>query len=339
MAFENQPLKSIQTKYRVIQILKELKNKNITKLEPSFHPSHGIQYSEVDGESVEEQINILERLEEMGLVNGKVSKSIEKCKFCNSYRFYINLACTLCKSAQIVQGATIKHDSCGNIDFDYKYLREDNSLKCEKCNKSLKAIGIDHSKLGYFYKCLECKSILPNISNQYLCVNCGNNLGHDELSIQYLKTYFVDSKKLADTLNANAYLLSVVEELDRVGIKSELSASIIGKSDMSHVFELVIYDELKHPFIALDTLESDNKIEDILVLSFIAKSSDAHIPNKILLSIPKLRESLKALARINGIIVIESETIDEATLDLVNAITEIHNNSSSNGSIGHTYDK
>jgi hypothetical protein len=327
MAFENQSLKSIQTKYEIVRILKKLKNKNISKLEPSFHPSRGIQYNEMDGESLEEQINFLETLEKMDVVIGKVSKSVEKCKFCNSYRFYINLACTLCKSAQIVQGATIKHDSCGNIDFDYKYIREDNSLKCEKCNKSLRAIGIDHSKLGYFYKCLECKSILPNINTRYLCVNCGNNHGHDELSIQYLKTYSVDFNKLSDIINAKAYLLSVVEELDRVGIKSELSASIIGKSGMLHVFELIIYDELKRPFIALCTLESDNMIEDILVLSFIAKSSDADIPNKILLSIPKVKESLKALANINGIIVIESETMEEATLDLVNAITEVYNNS------------
>jgi hypothetical protein len=244
----------------------------------------------------------------------------------------------LCKSAQIVQGATIKHDSCGNIDFDYKYLREDNSLKCEKCNKSLKAVGIDHSKLGYFYKCLECNSTLPNISNQYLCVNCGNNLSQDELSIQYLKTYFVDFKKLDDTLNANTYLLSVVEELDRLGIKSDLCASMIGRSGMAHVFDLVTYEELKHPFIVVDTLESDNKIEDILVLSFVAKSSDADVPNKILLSIPNMNESLKALASINGIIVIESDTMEEATIDLVNVITEINNNSSSNN-VGHTYDK
>jgi TackOD1 domain-containing protein len=336
MIFENSSLKNIQTKYEIVQILKKLKNENITKLEPSFHPSQGIQYDKMDGESLEEQIHILETLEQMGLVSGKVSKSIEKCKFCGSYRFYINFACTLCKSAQIIRGATIKHDSCGNIDFDYKYLRDDNSLKCEKCNKNLKAIGIDHSKLGYFYKCLECKSILPNISNQYWCVNCGNNLSNDELSIQYLKAYSADFKKISDILNPNAYLLSVIEDLDRVGIKSELSASIIGTSGMLHVFELVTYDELKLPFIALDILQSDNKIEDLFVLSFVAKCSDVDIPSKILLSIPKANESIKALANINGIIVIESETMEEATLDLVNAITEIHNNSNSSG---YTNDK
>ena len=331
MILENNSLKDLKAKYELVQTLKKLKNNNITKLEPSFDPLRGFLYNEIDHGQLIEQTKLLQLLEEIGIVDGKISKSIEKCKICDSYQFYINFACTFCKSSAIVQGATIKHDSCGNIDFEYKYIIDDNGLKCEKCNKSLRAIGVDYSKLGYFYECLECRSILPSISQQYLCINCGNYLNHDELSILYLKTYSVNSKKLSEVLDAKTYLFSVIEDLERMGIKSELSASIIGKSKMSHIFELITYNERNLPVLVVDSIQSDNKIDDILVLSFVAKSLDANVPNKILLTIPSIKESLKALANINGVIVIESETTEEATLDLIKTVTEIHNNSNSTG--------
>ena len=78
----------------------------------------------------------------------------------------------------------------------------------------------------------------------------------------------------------------------------------------------------------VDTIESNannNKLEEMLVLSFIAKCLDAKVSNKILLAIPSLKESLRDLVNINRIILLESNSKDEAVLELTQAITEIYN--------------
>lgn len=310
------------------KILNSIKSKNISKLETSFKPLLGFSYPQLQDWDLGQQLIFLEACKEIGIVNSKLHGSVMKCDACNSHSFCMRVVCTLCRSSNIIRGTTIEHDSCGNIDFDYKYMSSDGALQCEKCNKKLKAIGLDYSKLGYFYKCLECKAMLPNIDHHYICLQCGKSSYQDELHILHLHTYTVNPQKLDELLNYDNYLLSVVEELDRIGIKSKISGSIIGTSKLQHNFALVAYNEEILPTLVVDTIESNannNKVEEMLVLSFIAKCLDAKVSNKILLAIPSLKESLRDLVNINRITLLEANSKDEAVLELTQAITEIYN--------------
>ena len=308
------------------KILNSIKCKNISKLVTSFKPLVGFSYPQLQHWDLEQQLLFLQACKEIGIVNGKPHDSVMKCDSCNSHSFCMKLACTLCKSSNIIRGTTIQHDSCGNIDFDYKYMTLDGELLCEKCHNRLKAIGLDYSKLGYFYKCLECKAMLPNIDQEYICLKCGKLSNQDELDILQLYAYTINLQKLDEVLNYDNHLLSVVEELDRIGIKSELSGSIVGSSKIEHTFALVAYNEKNLPILVIDIIENNNnKTDEMLVLSFIAKCLDAKISNKILLTISGLKEGLRELININRIILVEANTKDEAVLEVTQIITEIYN--------------
>jgi hypothetical protein len=318
----------------LLRILDIIKNKHITKLEPSFEPGFGFTYQVIQNYSLEEQILFCESCTKSGLFNSKPSITLLSCPYCNSLYFCTKMTCSLCKSSNIVRGMAIEHDTCGNIDFDYKYVKSEGTLICEKCNKRLKAIGVDYSKIGYFYKCLECKAMLSNIDQQYVCLKCARSSAQGEVKILQLFTYTIELQKLSEKLNADNFMLSVPEELDRIGIRSKQSETVIGKSRMKHTFSLVVYDDKNLPFAVVDTIQlgdefayrgEGRKEQETFVLSFIAKCSDAQISNKILIALPYLKETLRELININQIVLIESKNTKNAASELSQAIIDIYN--------------
>jgi hypothetical protein len=318
-------IKDLSHERELAKVLINIKNKNTARFDPSFKCGFGLLYQEIDGHRFEEQLKFFEHLENIGIVKGEPSGSVLKCNFCNSFNFCISPVCTFCSSANIIRGTAIQHDLCSNIDFDYKYLKADNTLVCEKCNKSLKAIGVDYSKLGYFYKCLACKAMLPSVEQQYMCLGCGHISNQDEVQLQQIYSYKVELEKLSEMLNNGNYMFSVVEELERIGVKSIFSGTLTGISKIQHTFALVVYDKDDIPTLVVDTIVSGNTIEETLVFSFIARCLDVKIQNRILLAIPAMRKNLRELANSQGIIVIDSETKDEAVLEIVQTITQICN--------------
>lgn len=318
-------IKDIPYKKELTKALINIQNKNTTIFEPSFECGLGFIYKETDSHRFEEQIRFFEHLEKIGIVKGQPSSSVLKCNFCNSHNFCIRPVCTFCSSSKIIRGIAIVHDLCSNIDFDFKYLGSDGRLICEKCNKELKAIGVDYSKTGYYYKCLACKAMFPSVDQQYMCLGCGQISNQDEVHLQQLFSYKVDVEKLSELLNEGKYLFSVVEELDRIGIKSIFSDTLKGISKIQHTFALVVYDKDNNPTLVVDTIESDDTSEETGIFSFIGKCLDIKIPNKILIAIPEIKESLRELANSQGIIVIDSQTKDEAILEIVQTIAQIYN--------------
>ena len=307
------------------ELAKILKN-NTKKFKPSFEPILGYHYKEIERYSLEEQIKYFESLDKLGIVSSRPVESIVKCKRCNFHSFDIRLVCTSCRSFNIVYGTVIEHDLCGNVDFDNKYIALDGTLVCAKCNKKLKAIGVDYSKPGYFYECLECKSLLPDIDRHYICLKCGESSTEDELDLLQLHTFTVNYEKLAELLNHPCRTISFVEQLDKVGIKSTSSGSILGASQTRHTFDLVVYNEKNAPTLVMDVIEpdqSDQNKEENHLLSFIAKCTDANISSKVILAIPNLKRNLKSLINLNGGIVIESLTKDDAISEVVATVCQL----------------
>jgi hypothetical protein len=322
-------------------IIYYIKNKNAVKIEPSFEPTLGFIYTEIEHlNSLEEQVEFLESGVKIGIFDAKPSISLLNCSSCNSLYFATKFVCIFCKSHNVTRGEMIAHDSCGNIDFDYKYMSPNGNLVCEKCNNQLKTIGIDYSRLGHFYKCLDCRATLPNIDQIYVCLRCSKSSLSHELGNMVLSTYTINTQKLTDNLYTDNFLFSVVQELDRLGIKSSLSETVVGTSKMSHTFSLVVYDETHVPFVAVDVIESSsssssssyskvhNDIQadyDMLLLAFIGKFSDVQVPYKVLLSIPPLKEKHRDLANINKVILVQSDNKHDAILQLSQTIAEIYN--------------
>ena len=330
---------SIKKPYENVELSKLLdrlrqKNSSITnvfrlplRLEPSFHPGRGFFYPDLELATLEEQTSFLESFGKMDLVTRNPSVSIMQCPYCSSHTFCSTFVCKLCRSPNILRGSAISHEPCGNIDFYDKYVTDGGTLLCPKCNKNLRAIGIDYSKLDLIYNCLNCKAMLSDVVQSYKCLHCGKSSTLEESRTLLLNEYIFDVDKLSNILNIDKSMLSVIKELDKLGIKAVYHGAVTGASRMSHIFSLVVYAEkVELPFLVADIIETDHKTDEMRLLSFIGKCVDARIENKVVVALSNLEEEgLRELIIANGIMLVESRSREDITFDLVRAIEQIHN--------------
>ena len=313
------------------EILESLKKHDNTRYEPYFKPEFGFSYDELESFNLKEQINFFEALEKAGVaVSTQALFTILKCDKCSYPYFSIKYVCTFCRSSSITRGTAIEHDSCGNVDFDYKYVASDGKLKCDKCQKELKALGVDYSKIGYFYKCQECNAMLPEVEQLYGCLHCGKFSRQNEPQILHLYKYTIKSEKLSAVFDKSGYVSSIKDRLDKIGIRSVFSDAVTGSSSIMHTFDLVVYDNLDRPQVLLHILESPlNGINDdeATVLLFIGRCLDVNVSNKILISLSKLKDRAKILASAYGVNVIETsdQHDDHHLTKVVDTVTQLCN--------------
>jgi hypothetical protein len=296
------------------------------RLEPSFHPGRGFFYPDIELTTLEEQTSFLESFGRTDIVTRSPSISIMQCSFCSSHRFCSTFVCKLCRSPNILRGSAISHEPCGNIDFYDKYVTDDGTLLCQKCNKNLKAIGIDYSKLERIYNCLNCKAMLSDIDQLYKCLDCGKSSTLEESRILLLNEYVFDVNKLSHIVNIDESMLSVVKELDKLGIEAVYQGAVTGASRMPHIFSLVVYvEKVQQPFLVADIIETDHRTDEMRLLSFIGKCVDTRIEKKIIVAVPNLEEEgLRELIKANGIQLVELRSREDMAFDLVRTVEEIY---------------
>jgi hypothetical protein len=325
----NMPLKGLPDNRELLKILDNIKNKKIIHFRPSLKPGVGFHYEGIGFSTFEEQGKFLDKLENIGAATRKPSASILQCNSCKSYNFYSKLVCSLCKSASLASGAVIEHDSCHNIDFDYKYIKADGSLRCDKCNKILNTIGVDYSRIGIFFKCLMCNAMLSSPEQQYLCLSCTKISSKDDLQISYLYEYAINDHRLSQLLDDLGYIIPAVEELDKRGIKSSLATSATGRSGIQHNFDLIVYDKHNNPFVVLETmglLNETHSCKTEFILSFIGKCSDVKTLYKILVTFVDLEDNLQTLLNLNNIIIVRHSVSNKASLEIIQIISELTSN-------------
>ncbi len=295
------------------------------KLEPSFQPGRGFFYPDIALTTLEEQTKFLDSCEMMGVVISSPFVSLMQCPFCSSHRFCSTFVCRLCRSPNVMRGSAILHEPCGNIDFYNKYVTDDGALLCQKCNKNLKAIGVDYTRLDRIYNCLNCKAVMSDIDQFYKCLDCENPSTLEESRTLLLNQYVLDIDKLSNIVHLDKFMLSVIEELDKKGIKAVHHGAVMGASKIRHIFSLVTYAaKVEQPFLVADIVESDERVDEMRLLSFIGKCVDSRIESKIIVAVPKLREGLRELINANGVMLVEVRAIEDITFELVKAVEELY---------------
>jgi Thaumarchaeal output domain 1 len=334
MVSSSQSIKKPFQNMEFAKILDTLREKNLSManvfrlpvtLKPSFNADRGFFYQDIELTTLEEQVSFLESCESMGIATGTPSVSIMQCSFCSSHRFCSSFVCKLCRSPNILRGSAIVHEPCGNIDFYDKYVSGDGTLVCQKCNKNLKAIGVDYSRLDHIYNCLNCKAMMSDIDQFYKCLDCGKYSTVEESHILLLNEYVFDVDKLSNIVNVDKHMLSLIKELEKMGIKAVHHGTVIGISRIPHIFSLVAYAKnVEQAFLVADIIETDHRTDEMRLLSFIGKCVDSRIENKIIVAIPRLEGDLRELINTNGIMLVELRAIEDITFELVKAIEGIY---------------
>jgi hypothetical protein len=111
--------------------------------------------------------------------------------------------------------------------------------------------------------------------------------------------------------------------LHKIGIKAVHQGTVTGASRIPHIFSLVAYvEKVEEPFLVADIIETDHRIDEMRLLSFIGKCVDSRIENRVLVAVPNLEERFRELININGIMLIESRAMEDIIFKLVKAVQE-----------------
>ncbi len=297
---------------RLQKLVKALISGNISEIRPFVDPARGVTYPEVEeilDAPPSEVRNILESLADDGILIRELDRTLVSCPSCPSSTFAIELRCPICNSPRLEKGIVIEHMSCGHIDFEHKFLRG-GALVCPKCNKQLRAIGIDYRKPINYYKCLSCGNFSSIVARSLLCYKCGRIISEGEESIFTIASYRFNPERRAALEAEFIDLQKIAEKLQALGWVVDVMSSFKGVSGIEHTFSMIISTPDYSFTAALDFVIDDNPIDEVRILSLSAIKLDTRLNELFLVAVPGLNEQAKRLASFYKIHVIESPTTE-----------------------------
>ena len=306
------PMKKTDSK----EVLVAMRDSNLSDYRPIANFEHGAHYPEIemhvrDNDAIEDS---LKSLEKSGALISEIWDNLVVCPVCESHKLFIQLRCPNCGSGKLRKKSMIQHMSCGHYDFEEEFVKGD-KLVCPKCGKLLKALGVDYRRLGYAYKCYNCGANTPTPTIKYVCIN-GHEFHNDEFGLKELRLYKLNPKK---KLMIEELLFNVKPLIDTFtihGLYVEAPAKLYSSSGIQFEFPFAVWSNEndrkvgKPPIIVVEILISDKPIgvESIFILR--AGSMDLGIKNVVILAVPDLDETARALASSYGMHILKAGSLD-----------------------------
>ena len=113
-------------------------------------------------------LNHIKELESTGKIVQLDEKREICCNQCDSVRIIQTYSCPACNKNNFNIAKLIEHFPCGNFSEEKTYV--DN--KCPKCNKEIKAVGVDYKVITGRYICNNCNDIFAELSTTFFCLKC-----------------------------------------------------------------------------------------------------------------------------------------------------------------------
>lgn len=181
----------------ILRLLKFMYTRQVEHLVPIPHRSSLIGYyypflSVHYSFSREKEIfTVLEAMEGAGLLSSDFEESLYLCNQCYNSFLNIREACPKCGSSNLGSEDIIHHFSCGYVGpvSDFVDKKESNVLRCPKCEKKLKHIGVDYDKPSAMYNCKSCGNKTQNPLLTSRCMNCEIEVPVENLQNKHLKRY------------------------------------------------------------------------------------------------------------------------------------------------------
>lgn len=94
------------------------------------------------------------------------------CPKCHhSHMLYVE-TCPKCGSSEISSEEVIHHFRCANVSPEHTY-NYGGQLRCPKCKRVLRHIGIDYDRPAMVFACKNCDHSFLNPDTKAICTNCG----------------------------------------------------------------------------------------------------------------------------------------------------------------------
>jgi DNA-directed RNA polymerase subunit RPC12/RpoP len=297
----------------VQNLLRSIRDKKIDIIEP-FIENDEIIYPKLDeiGIPKEDQEEILRALSDIGILSKEARDAIIACPTCGSRKLRIHLRCPSCRSLELRRGAIVEHLACGHLDLEENFKKGE-QLRCPKCGRVLRALGVDYRRPGILYRCMSCGDIFQNPSTTYTCES-GDSFTEDEAKITLVSAY-KPSEEARPLLERS--LIDFEEMLgDLPGWRIKAPAIFKDPSGIEHEFTFAAWIlegglEEGPPFVIGMMEVSEREVATNALLAFRGKIIDIPARVKLLIAMPKLDKDALLLAERYGISVIEAEDGDE----------------------------
>lgn len=125
---------------------------------------------------------ITAKLLEMGYIEPtKFVERIHLCPSCSHDHLIFSECCTKCKSSNLKEEDMIHHFRCANISKESDYIYDD-ELRCPKCKRRLRHIGIDYDRPSKVQTCIECGAVQLHSEMKVICAKCGQQIQPHQLT-------------------------------------------------------------------------------------------------------------------------------------------------------------
>lgn len=297
-------------------LLGALRDAGIVMVRPSIGREE-VTYPDVQkltGLDAREIQELLRYLVSENMLVSEPAESFFTCHNCDSVKMLYKLRCPICTNSCLKTGRAIEHMHCGHIDMEERFSGP-TGFKCPNCKKMLKAIGVDYRSVGKYYDCLACKQIHPTAEQIFHCLNCGATAKVEDSNITVYNAYSLNLEQAEKITRYTMDLSLIAKALGVYGFETEFNSNILGKSGVFHRLDVVAYDKEKNvseekprPDITASIIISNDEVNELSIMNFIAKIVDIESRNNIFAVIPKVGEPARKLANFYGIRIVESET-------------------------------
>lgn len=185
----------------VKELLVDMLEGKVRRIKPRYELSPKKRVSYPDAERYlenppEELMDILELLAEEGILLREFFDKHLVCPEDDSSMEYLT-RCPVCNSLDIIREEMIEHLECGHTRPVKDFITEEGDYVCPKCNRELRAIGVDYSRMGEVYRCPECNEISDSPEEIFRCLKCGEIYQKDEVDFEKVNMYTLNPKKRA----------------------------------------------------------------------------------------------------------------------------------------------
>ncbi len=133
-------------------------------------------------------VEVMEGLERSFLLKWELEDKVNLCPYCQHFQINFREICPECRSLEVKEEATIHHFRCACVGKETDF-REGPVLRCPKCRKELRHIGVDYDRPTEDLWCASCGSNFYETQVQCYCINCGKIFPPEESLLKYIKTY------------------------------------------------------------------------------------------------------------------------------------------------------
>ena len=310
------------------KVLRAMAEGSLAIAEPLIDFEGGVRYLKVEelAEAPPSAINpLLDELESAGLLLSEVVASLAVCPKCGSHKLILQLSCPACGSARVERAPMIEHMSCGHVDREERF-RSGSELRCPKCGKTLRGIGVDYRRLGTLTVCPACGGRFPAPTKRYMCSRL-HTFEEADAAIHHVKAYRLNPAKKSFVEGEMIDFQSILKEVAGRGWLFQAPAVLKGRSGVEHQFSLAIWSEGREPSrdppdILADALVSEGEVDSSQVFASLAKIFDVKPWEGLLIALPKVSERARMVARSYDINLVEAEEAAQLRDKVVAALSE-----------------